>query len=116
LLLYFSYLLYVTQERNKQVILQELQKILPISGLVLEVASGTGQHISHFAAALAPDLQWQPSDVTDELFGSIRAYTVQQQNVLPPVLLDARWEVDRWPVKGPCAAVITSNLTHISPW
>eukprot|EP00775_Hariotina_reticulata_P008627 gene8627-8808_t len=77
--------------------LEQQKRINPSAGLVVEVASGTGQHISHFAAALAPDLQWQPSDVTDELFGSIRAYTGHQPNVLPPVLLDARWDVDQWP-------------------
>lgn len=102
-------------ERNKDPILQELQQLLPQEGLVLEVASGTGQHVAHFAAAL-PSLQWQPSDVTDEGFGSIRAYTVQQHNVLPPVVLDASLPPEQWPCKGPCAAVIAANVTHISPW
>lgn len=105
-------------ERNKQVILQELSKHLPSSGLVLEVASGTGQHITHFAAALSKDLQWQPSDVTDEMFGSIQAYVADQglTNLHLPVLLDASQPAQQWPVQGPCAAVIAANLTHISPW
>ena len=102
-------------ERNKEPILQELRQLLPQSGLVLEVASGTGQHIAHFAAAL-PGLQWQPSDVTSEGFDSIRAYTVQLPNVLPPVVLDASAPADQWPVQGPCAAVLVANVTHISPW
>jgi hypothetical protein len=108
-------------ERNKQPILEELRKHLPSSGLILEVASGTGQHITHFAAALSSssgELQWRPSDVTSELFGSISAYVAdaQLQNVRPPVVLDASLPVGQWPVQEPCAAVMAANLTHISPW
>jgi hypothetical protein len=102
-------------ERNKEPILQELKQLLPQEGLVLEVASGTGQHVAHFAAAL-PSLQFQPTDVTSEGFDSIRAYTVQLPNVLPPAVLDASLPVEQWPVKGPCAAVLVANVTHISPW
>jgi hypothetical protein len=112
-------------ERNKQPILEELRKHLPTSGLVLEVASGTGQHITHFAAAFnssssssSSELQWQPSDVTSELFGSISAYVADAQlkNVRPPVLLDASLPVGQWPVQEQCAAVMAANVTHISPW
>lgn len=105
-------------ERNKQLILEELSKYLPTSGLVLEVASGTGQHITHFAAALSRDLQWQPSDVTGDMFGSIQAYISEQGlcNVRMPVVLDASQSPQQWPVQGPFSAVIAANLTHISPW
>lgn len=103
-------------ERNKQPILEELAKHLPDSGLVVEVASGTGQHVSHFAAALSPQLRWQPTDVTPELFASIRAYTAALPNVLPPQLLDAAAPADAWPVSAPLAAVFASNVTHISHW
>jgi hypothetical protein len=89
----------------------------------LEVASGTGQHITHFAAALnssssSSELQWQPSDVTSELFGSISAYVAdaQLENVRPPVVLDASLPLGQWPVQETCAAVMAANLTHISPW
>lgn len=82
---------------------------------MLEVASGTGQHVAHFAAAL-PSLQFQPTDVTSEGFDSIRAYTVQLPNVLPPAVLDASLPVEQWPCQGPCAAVLVANMTHISPW
>lgn len=105
----------LSAERNKEPILQELRQLLPQEGMVLEVATGTGQHISHFAAAL-PSLQWQPTDVSDEGFDSIRAYNVQLPNVLPPLVLDASLPPEQWPVQGPCAAVLAANVTHISPW
>lgn len=91
---------------------------MPESGLVLEVASGTGQHITHFAAALSPNLQWQPSDVTSDLFGSIAAYTAELGlgNTKQPLLLDASQLSQQWPVQPPVAAVLAANLTHISPW
>ena len=68
-------------ERNKQFILDELLKVLPDAeavnqvqgGRVLEIASGTGQHISHFAAA-TPWLTWTPTELTDETFDSVKAW------------------------------------------
>ena len=57
-------------ERNKDPILGVLARVLPSRGLVLEVASGTGQHVMHFAEALS-DLAWQPSDPDAELRESI---------------------------------------------
>lgn len=101
-------------DRNKEPILAALKQHLPQEGLVLEVASGTGQHAAHFAAAV-PAWQWQPTDVTDEGFDSIRAYTVQLPNVLPPQLLDASAPPQQWPCTS-CAAVYVANVTHISPW
>jgi tRNA G46 methylase TrmB len=59
-------------ERNKGPILTVLKRVLPARGLVLEIASGTGQHIVHFAEAM-PHLTWQPSDPDPELRSSIRA-------------------------------------------
>lgn len=103
-----------TTERNKEPILAALKQHLPNEGLVLEIASGTGQHAAHFAAAV-PTWQWQPTDVTDEGFDSIRAYTVQLPNVLPPLVLDASAPAQQWPSLK-CAAVYVANVTHISPW
>ena len=59
-------------ERNRQPILEALQHVLPAHGVALEVASGTGQHVAHFAQAL-PGWTWQPSDATPDGFASINA-------------------------------------------
>jgi tRNA G46 methylase TrmB len=121
-----------TPERNKEPILAELRKLLPpppasshdnssstdnsTPSLVLEVASGTGQHVAHFAAAL-PHLQWQPTDVVQDSFGSICAYAGQLTNVARPMLLDASLPLEQWPaLPAPAAAVVAANVSHISPW
>src|SRR6266702_8112681 len=48
--------------RNREAILQVLRRVLPPQGLVLEVASGSGEHAAYFAERL-PSLIWQPSDL-----------------------------------------------------
>ena len=63
-------------ERNKGPILTVLKGVLPASGLVLEIASGTGQHVVHFAQGM-PHLTWQPSDPDPEQRASIRAWIAQ---------------------------------------
>jgi SAM-dependent methyltransferase len=101
-------------ERNKDPILAVLRRVLPSSGLVLEVASGTGQHIAHFAEKL-PGLVFQPSDVSDEHLGQLEARTQHAQlpNLLRPVRLDV--SARPWSV-GACAAVYCANMMHIAPW
>ena len=76
-------------ERNKDTILEVLKRFLPDSGLVLEIASGTGQHVAHFATAL-PALTWQPTDLDPEHLISIAAWRRHSglQNVRPPLELD----------------------------
>ena len=76
--------------RNRGPILNVLRSILPRSGSVLEVASGTGEHVVHFARAF-PMLTWQPSDPAKEARRSISAWiaTVGLENVRPPLDLDA---------------------------
>ncbi len=101
-------------ERNKQPILEVLSRVLPEQGMVLEIASATGQHIAHFAAAL-PRLTFQPSDCTEEHLGNLVARRLRSglPNLLAPVLLDVTRE--RWPVL--CAdAIYNANMIHISPW
>lgn len=101
-------------ERNKDPILRVLERYLPQRGLILEVASGTGQHVAHFAAANS-SLTWQPTDANDELFDSIAAHVqdAKASNVLPAVLLDVT--EDRWPVPS-ADAIVCINMIHISPW
>ena len=101
-------------ERNKDPILGVLRRILPETGLVLEIASGTGQHVVHFAQAL-PKLTWQPSDPDPEMRASIAAWIEQMAlpNVRPPLAFDVR--EDEWPVER-ADAVLCINMVHISPW
>ena len=101
-------------ERNKGPILDVLAAVLPGRGLVLEIASGTGQHVLHFAQAL-PGLVWQPSDPDPELRESIELRVKEQQlaNVNRPVDLD----VTRlpWPLQM-TDAVVCINMIHVAPW
>jgi len=101
-------------ERNKGPILDVLARVLPRRGLVLEIASGTGQHVVHFAKAL-PGLTWQPSDPDAELRESIvlRAREEQVANVNPPMDLDVTRHP--WPLQT-ADAVVAINMIHVAPW
>ncbi len=101
-------------ERNKGPILEALERILPPSGLVLEIASGTGQHVVHFARALRR-LTWQPSDVEAECLTSIGAWLAASRlpNIRNPIVLDV--QASPWPV-GEVDAIVCANLLHIAPW
>ena len=101
-------------ERNKGPILAVLRRVLPESGLVLEIASGTGQHVVHFAGAL-PRLTWQPSDPDPQMRASIAAWVadVALPNLRPPLDLDVCSEA--WPVER-ADAVMCINTIHIAPW
>ncbi|KMO19164.1 DUF938 domain-containing protein [Methylobacterium indicum] len=100
--------------RNREPILDVLHRLLPASGLVLEVASGSGEHIIHFASAL-PRLRWQPTDADPRALRSIAAHAHDTglDNVLAPQSLDAR--AQPWPVAR-ADAVLAINMTHIAPW
>jgi SAM-dependent methyltransferase len=102
-------------ERNKQPILDELRRLLPMQGKVLEIASGTGQHVTHLAAGL-PDLYWQPSDREPGDFPAIVARRIAAGlgNVADPVLLDVLQAP--WSVNADFDAVLCINMIHISPW
>ena len=101
-------------ERNQAPILAELQRLLPASGVLLEIASGTGQHAAHFAAAL-PGWRWQPSDGDARSLASIAAWCDGIANVLPPLQLDVR--AAHWAgVPAEVDAIYCANLLHISPW
>ena len=100
--------------RNRGPILAVLQRHLPPRGLVLEIASGSGEHAVHFATAL-PHLDFQPSDHDPEARASIDAWarSAGLQNLRPALALDVTREP--WPVHE-AAAVLCINMTHISPW
>jgi SAM-dependent methyltransferase len=100
--------------RNAEPIAEVLKDVLPARGLVLEVASGTGEHVLHFARAF-PKLLWQPSDPEPAALRSIEAWRAQSGlfNLLPPVSLDAR--AAEWPV-AEADAILCINMIHISPW
>ncbi|HVR49965.1 MAG TPA: DUF938 domain-containing protein [Pseudorhodoferax sp.] len=108
-------------ERNRAPILERLLQVLPPRGRALEIASGTGQHVAFFAAAM-PQWHWQPSDRTDEAFGSIAAWCATEgaAQVSAPLRLDAT--AARWPAEGPefapqsLDAVYCANMLHIAPW
>jgi SAM-dependent methyltransferase len=101
-------------ERNKQPILDVLARVLPRSGLVLEIASGTGQHAEHFAAAL-PGLIWQPSEPAADsralLAARVRALGLG--NLPPPFAFDVH--EDYAPVER-ADAIVCINMIHIAPW
>jgi hypothetical protein len=100
--------------RNRDAIVEVLRGVLPKRGTVLEIASGSGEHIVHFAQAF-PALDWQPSDPDVAALRSIVAWTDESDliNVAPPVLLDA--SADDWPVSL-ADAILCINMIHISPW
>jgi SAM-dependent methyltransferase len=100
--------------RNRQPILDVLHPHLPPEGLVLEVASGSGEHTAHFAQAL-PSLTFQPTDPDTAARASIDAWVRELglANVRPALALDAASDV--WPV-GRADAIVCINMVHISPW
>ena len=97
--------------RNREPILAVLPQWLPASGLVLEIASGSGEHAAHFASAL-PSLTFQPSDPDPAALASIDAWAEGLANLRPAVALDAaaaNWPLDR------ADAVLCINMIHIAP-
>ncbi|XP_077980677.1 methyltransferase-like 26 [Glandiceps talaboti] len=107
-------------ERNKEVIAQVLLQYLnPVrSGFALEVGSGTGQHIIHFASRF-PNITWLPSDIDEPSVASINCYLqfYQPKNVLQPIYVDASKPVNQWSphlIPQSCDLVICINVIHIS--
>ena len=101
-------------ERNKAAISAVLAQVLPERGVVLEVGSGTGQHVVEFARAM-PNLIWQPSERDADCLRSIRAWLAVEtlSNVRPPVQLDVG--ALPWPIDS-AAALVCINMIHIAPW
>ncbi|RXT57198.1 SAM-dependent methyltransferase [Bosea sp. Tri-44] len=101
-------------QRNREPILAVLREVLPAQGRVLEIASGSGEHAVHFAAAF-PNLIFQPSDPDPAALASIDAWASESAlpNLLPAVRLDAT--APRWLVTE-ANAILCINMIHISPW
>jgi hypothetical protein len=100
-------------ERNREPIAAVLREVLPPRGLVVEVASGTGEHAAYLARML-PELDWQPSDPDPDALTSIAAWVADAglPNLREPVQLDAG---GTWPITQ-AGAVLCINMVHISPW
>lgn len=100
--------------RNRDAIVTGLSAVLPETGTILEVASGTGEHAVYFGQQF-PNLTFQPSDPDPDCCRSIAAWTAREEveNVLEPMQLDAlvrKWEIDK------PAAILCINMIHIAPW
>ena len=99
--------------RNVQPIGDVLARWLPSSGLVLEIASGTGEHALAFARRF-PALEWQPSDPDGEALASIAAWQAEgPSNLMPPLQLDVC--ASEWPINR-ADAILCVNMVHIAPW
>ena len=103
-------------ERNREPILAILQQVLPPTGTILEISSGTGEHAVFMAPQLAPRY-WLPSDPNPDARASIAAWQqfAQCDNIYPPLDLDAsssEWLVSS---KQPITAIVNINMIHIAP-
>lgn len=102
-------------DSNRAPIVESLGPLLAgTSGVVLEIGSGTGQHVAAFAAAF-PHLEWLPSDPFEVHLESIRAWAEEAglPNLRSPIWLDA---AEPWPDLGRLAGVLAINVIHIAPW
>ncbi|BAZ41502.1 hypothetical protein NIES4101_74680 [Calothrix sp. NIES-4101] len=108
-------------QRNREYILEVLLQILPASGTILEIASGTGEHATYFAPLLKPR-KWLPSDPNPIARDSITAWSqeVASDNLYPPIELDASlpvWNVESMDLQElSICAIANINMIHISPW
>lgn len=100
--------------RNRDAIADVLATLLPEQGAALEIASGSGEHIVHFAQRFA-SIRWQPSDVEPEACRSVAAWAEEAglPNIAAPLLLDAG---EAAPALPPQDAVLCINMVHIAPW
>lgn len=117
-------------QRNREPILEVLRQVLPPTGTILEISSGTGEHSIFFAPQLAPRY-WLPSDLNPDARASITAWQQQSppcNRLYPPIELDA--SSDRWLVESekllkylpncdlteqPIVAIVNINMIHIAP-
>ncbi len=105
-------------QRNREPILEVLERVLPTQGNILEIASGTGEHSIFFAPHLAPR-QWYPSEQDSELRDSITAWQSEynSDNLHPPLNIDAAaesWIIEEQDIR--INTIVNINMIHISPW
>lgn len=112
----------MSADRNKGPILSSLKKLInPFCGKMLEISSGTGQHVSFFASNF-PYIEFQPTEFDLSLLESINAYTndVNLSNVLPAKFLDVSTEPNQWLdgelIENKYDYVLNVNMMHISEW
>jgi hypothetical protein len=100
--------------RNREPIREVLARVLPPQGLVLELASGSGEHAVYMAQHF-PALEWQPSDIGDAALASIAAWRLDAAppNLRAPLRIDVT--ASKWPLAH-ADAVTCINMVHISPW
>lgn len=102
-------------ERNKAPLLEVLENHFPNRGFILEIGSGTGQHIVYFAGKLKT-LKWQPSDLAENLPGLIaRVEAEGDSNIQPPIELDVNAGLSAWPERVLTSA-FSANTAHIMDW
>ena len=108
-------------QRNREPILEVLQRILPSTGTILEIASGTGEHAVFFAPRLS-GLKWLPTDVNYLSLASISAWLeyAPSDNIYPPILLDVCANIWSLEVEkqylAEITAIVSINMIHIAPW
>ncbi|EAZ91419.1 DUF938 domain-containing protein [Crocosphaera chwakensis] len=105
-------------QRNREYILEVLLRVLPSSGNILEIASGTGEHSLFFAPAFSPR-QWIPSDPNPTARNSIEAWKQESliDSIQSPLNINAassRWGIEEQQLN--ITTIVNINMIHISPW
>jgi hypothetical protein len=101
--------------RNREPILEVLTRTLPKAGMLLEIASGTGEHAAFIAPRLSAGLAWQPSEASVDALADIDAHTggARSSRIRPAIVLNATDTT--WPILS-ADAVFCCNMIHIAPW
>ena len=100
-------------ERNKQPILEVLLQLLPPTGVALEIASGSGQHVAHFAEHM-PGWRWLASDPDPKALASIEAWWAAGPRPIRLDVLQSDWPLPSTHQR--LDAIFSANMLHISPW
>ncbi len=99
--------------RNRDAILAVLRRVLPAEGVLLEIASGTGEHAAYMTSHLPGELRWQPSDGDADSLASIDAHAAGNPRILPAMQINVT--APEWPIEK-AEALFCANMIHIAPW